>query len=240
MAIFQSAVVRAVGLVPRVDHFDSTLAIATTATLHFLVALLVLFFSQAALERSSASSDAAAGSSSESEFRLRFVSAPPPDAKIGATKEPVLVSPEEAAERDATHHLPSESAEAHSNALTASSTRTDSVEVDGDQRANSQISSSEAEMVDLEDNAELRRIYLAELRAAILKQWNRPEINISKCSIELQLRPGGQVAGAKLGRCSLLADARNQLEAAALLAQPLPYRGYETVFSELVELQLEP
>ena len=227
MAIFQGAVVRAGRLVPPVDRFDSTLAIATTAILHCLVVLIVLFFSRVALERNSMNFSAARGANSESEFRLRFVTASSPDAKIGAPKELALVLPEEAAESDAAQYSLSESAEAHRNALTVTSTPPDS-------------GISEADMADLEHNAELRRIYLAELRAAILKQWNRPEISITTCSIELQLRPGGQVAGAKLGRCSLVADARNQLEAAALLAQPLPYRGYETVFSELVELHLEP
>lgn len=239
MAIIQSAVARAVRLVPRVDCFDSTLAIATTATLHFLVAVLVLFFSRVALERSDAILSDTPGSSSDSEFRLRFVTASPQNAEIGATEEPALVSPDAAAERDATRDMSSESAGAYSNALRASSAHPDSVEMDGDRRDSAQVSISEADAVKPEDAA-LRRIYLAELRAAILKQWNRPEGSIRECSIELQLRPGGQVAGAKLGRCTLIADARNQLEAAALLAQPLPYQGYETVFSELVELQLEP
>lgn len=86
----------------------------------------------------------------------------------------------------------------------------------------------------------LREQYFAALRAAILMKWDRTQGDLHGCRMELQLRQGGVVVGAKLRGCTIDVDAIDQLEAAALMAQPLPYEGYERVFSELVELQLVP
>lgn len=85
----------------------------------------------------------------------------------------------------------------------------------------------------------LREAYLAALRATILAKWNKPDADLDGCTIALQQEAGGKVTAARLGGCALPETDRNELEAAALMAQPLPYAGYEAVFSETVNLDLE-
>ena len=81
--------------------------------------------------------------------------------------------------------------------------------------------------------------YHAELRAAIRRKWRtlteRPFP--SGCDLQMTLAVGGAVNATSASGCALATEVRLQLEAAALMAQPLPYAGYEAVFSP--ELQLE-
>lgn len=77
----------------------------------------------------------------------------------------------------------------------------------------------------------LRTQYLGALRLAIQKQWGNAGYD-GDCSLRLrQVRGGGLEAAISL-ECDLDVAARRSLEAAALMAQPMPYAGYESVFSD--------
>ena len=81
--------------------------------------------------------------------------------------------------------------------------------------------------------------YHAAVRAAIRRKWSertdRPFP--TGCAVQLTLTTGGSVNAISAIACNIGKEQRLQLEAAALMAQPLPYAGYEEVF--VSELQLE-
>lgn len=82
--------------------------------------------------------------------------------------------------------------------------------------------------------------YRAALRAAIQHKWaaltDRPFP--TGCILQLNQKAGGAVTATSANGCAILQEDRLQLEAAALMAQPLPYAGYERVFSESIGLSL--
>lgn len=82
----------------------------------------------------------------------------------------------------------------------------------------------------------LRSAYLSALRQAIREEWGWIEYQ-GDCSLTLRQVAGGMVQSAVSSDCDLDAAARRSLEAAALMAQPLPYVGYERVFSESLNLR---
>lgn len=85
----------------------------------------------------------------------------------------------------------------------------------------------------LQDNG-----YLAAIKQAVLNQWQRQRGDqaIGRCLLVIRQQVGGAVSGAKIEGCDLDAEARLALEAAALMAQPLPYAGYESAFTEELRL----
>lgn len=85
----------------------------------------------------------------------------------------------------------------------------------------------------------LRSAYIAALKAAIDKQWARTG-GKGKCSLILKQSIGGSVQSAISTDCELDLDSRRGLEAAALMAQPLPYLGFETVFASEMQLDIYP
>lgn len=82
--------------------------------------------------------------------------------------------------------------------------------------------------------------YRAALRAKIARTWSSLTDRSfpSDCSLQLSLNPGGALAATSANGCNLSQEDRLQLEAAALMAQPLPYAGYETVFQHELSLVL--
>lgn len=82
--------------------------------------------------------------------------------------------------------------------------------------------------------------YYAALRAAIQRKWR--QLTQRKfptgCELQLALGVGGAVNATTASACNLSTEERQQLEAAALMAQPLPYAGYEEAFSPTVLLRL--
>jgi hypothetical protein len=88
-------------------------------------------------------------------------------------------------------------------------------------------------------NTGLRDAYLRALRTAILDKWGRPNANLTGCTIALEQDVNGLVVSARVGDCTLNAEQRDSLESAALMAQPLPYAGYETVFEKRLDLNLD-
>lgn len=80
--------------------------------------------------------------------------------------------------------------------------------------------------------------YLLEVSSKIYKNWNY-EGPRSGCKLIIRQSLGGEVEGSTTVDCILPMDARRSLEAAALMAQPLPYAGFEAVFSEEISIQIE-
>lgn len=82
--------------------------------------------------------------------------------------------------------------------------------------------------------------YHAAVRAAIRLQWaeltDRPFP--AGCLMRLNLAAGGPVNSTTAAGCTISREDRLQLEAAALMAQPLPYAGYEAVFVPDLQLVL--
>lgn len=76
--------------------------------------------------------------------------------------------------------------------------------------------------------------YVAALQAAILRQWIRPEsVHIGQqCQVLIKQIPGGEVVSVQISpSCPYDELGRRSVEAAVLKASPLPYAGYEDVFS---------
>ena len=75
---------------------------------------------------------------------------------------------------------------------------------------------------------------MAAIQAAVSAQWTRPDsVPLgTRCRVVITQLPGGQVIDAKVQPgCAMDQAGRDSLERAVLKAQPLPYRGFESVFS---------
>jgi len=85
----------------------------------------------------------------------------------------------------------------------------------------------------------LRARYASALQAAILAKWTRPDTVPlgATCRLSIHQLPGGQVMGVEVSSpCAYDEQGRRSIEAAVLKAQPLPYAGFEEVFSRNVTL----
>jgi colicin import membrane protein len=82
-------------------------------------------------------------------------------------------------------------------------------------------------------NTDLSAQYAAAIQQAVLAQWLRPDSvpQGQTCTINIRQLPGGQVIDATVAaNCPYDEAGRRSIEAAVLRAQPLPYRGFESVF----------
>lgn len=82
-------------------------------------------------------------------------------------------------------------------------------------------------------DANLKGEYAAAIQRAVLSQWIRPDsVPLGqRCTLSIRQLPGGEVVEAKVGANCPYDDAgKRSIEAAVLRAQPLPYRGFESVF----------
>ncbi|WP_225540550.1 cell envelope integrity protein TolA [Xanthomonas sp. XNM01] len=88
------------------------------------------------------------------------------------------------------------------------------------------------------DAARERARYGDALREAIRAQWLRPDTVAAgtSCRVRIRQLPGGDVLDAEvMPDCGFDPVGQRSLQAAVLRAQPLPYAGFERVFSrELV------
>ena len=85
----------------------------------------------------------------------------------------------------------------------------------------------------------LKARYAAALQAAILAKWTRPDTVPlgATCRLSIRQLPGGQVMGVEVtSPCAYDEQGRRSIEAAVLKAQPLPYAGFEAVFSRNLTL----
>lgn len=81
--------------------------------------------------------------------------------------------------------------------------------------------------------------YERALQQAILSNWTRPDsVPLGqRCKIVIRQIPGGQVIEAQVDpSCPFDEPGRRSVERAVLLAQPLPYKGFESVFSRTITL----
>lgn len=81
--------------------------------------------------------------------------------------------------------------------------------------------------------------YAGALTQTITQNWLRPD-NIpagSVCPIRITQIPGGQVIDVQvLPTCPFDEPGRRSVKNAVLRAQPLPYKGYRSVFQRIVTL----
>ena len=85
----------------------------------------------------------------------------------------------------------------------------------------------------------LNAAYAKALTDAIRDNWTQPD-NVSSlqvCKIVIRQIPGGEVIDAQVDpSCPYDEQGRRSVEAAVLKAQPLPYRGFESVFSRTLTI----
>ncbi|MGH8037635.1 MAG: cell envelope integrity protein TolA [Stenotrophomonas sp.] len=90
---------------------------------------------------------------------------------------------------------------------------------------------------------DLRAKYAAAIQAKVTDTWIRPP-NVpsgQNCRIAIVQLPGGRVLSASVSAsCPYDDAAKRSLEAAVLNAQPLPYRGFESVFARELTLNFRP
>lgn len=76
--------------------------------------------------------------------------------------------------------------------------------------------------------------YVAAIQQQVSGQWTRPEsVPLgTRCRVVIRQLPGGQVVSAEVQPgCAMDQAGQDSLERAVLKAQPLPYRGFESVFN---------
>lgn len=86
-------------------------------------------------------------------------------------------------------------------------------------------------------------LYSVALKDAITRQWTRPEsIPLGvPCQVRIRQIPGGEVVDVQVSSgCPYDQLGKRSLEAAVLKASPLPYAGFEDVFSRDVILTFRP
>lgn len=84
--------------------------------------------------------------------------------------------------------------------------------------------------------------YAAAIQAAVSNQWIRPDsVPLGqRCKVTIRQLPGGEVIDAKVDpSCPYDEAGRRSVEAAVLRAQPLPYRGYESVFQRTLNFTFQ-
>ena len=79
--------------------------------------------------------------------------------------------------------------------------------------------------------------YIAAIKAAILQRWStlHPGEAAPNCALAIEQSAGGHVSLTQATRCS--ENQARALEAAALMAQPLPYAGYESAFKAQLQVK---
>ncbi len=85
--------------------------------------------------------------------------------------------------------------------------------------------------------------YRAALGDAIQRNWIRPDsVPLGQpCKLQIRQLPGGEVIDVQvLEPCPYDDLGKRSLEAAVLKAQPLPYEGFEPVFSRTLDLKFQP
>ncbi len=76
----------------------------------------------------------------------------------------------------------------------------------------------------------------------MLNQWVRPDTipRGQRCRLTIRQLPGGEVVDVQFAAGCPYDDAgRRSVEAAVLRAQPLPYRGFESVFQRTLNFTFE-
>ena len=83
------------------------------------------------------------------------------------------------------------------------------------------------------DANDLRSKYAEAIKTSVTAQWTRPDsVPLgTRCKVAITQLPGGEVISAEVQPgCPMDQAGQDSLERAVLKAQPLPYRGFESVF----------
>ena len=91
-------------------------------------------------------------------------------------------------------------------------------------------------------NSDLRSQYAAAIQNAVTQNWTRPD-NMPNvpCTVDIVQLPGGNVMSAKVvGNCPYDDAGKRSVENAVLRAQPLPYKGFESVFQREITFTFTP
>ena len=89
------------------------------------------------------------------------------------------------------------------------------------------------------DANDLRSKYAEAIKTAVTAQWTRPDsVPLgTRCKVAIKQLPGGEVISAEVQPgCPMDQAGQDSLERAVLKAQPLPYRGFESVFERQLTL----
>ena len=84
--------------------------------------------------------------------------------------------------------------------------------------------------------------YAAAIQKAVLNQWVRPDSipQGQRCRLTIRQLPGGEVVDVEFSAsCPYDEAGKRSVEAAVLRAQPLPYRGFESVFQRTLNFNFE-
>ena len=84
--------------------------------------------------------------------------------------------------------------------------------------------------------------YLAAIQNAVTQNWLRPDnMPSTPCIVHIVQLPGGDVMSAKVDPSCPYDDAgKRSIENAVLRAQPLPYKGFESVFNRNIDFTFRP
>lgn len=88
----------------------------------------------------------------------------------------------------------------------------------------------------------LAKKYQLVIQKAVRDQFLHPDnMPATACTVRIIQRPGGTVLSAKVDpACPYDDQAKRSVESAVYRAMPLPYKGYETVFSPDIEIEVDP
>lgn len=84
--------------------------------------------------------------------------------------------------------------------------------------------------------------YLAAIQNAVTQNWLRPDnMPNTPCTVHIVQLPGGDVMSAKVdSSCPYDEAGKRSIENAVLRAQPLPYKGFESVFQRQIDFTFRP
>ncbi len=91
-------------------------------------------------------------------------------------------------------------------------------------------------------STDLEAEYVAAIHSRVLANWTLPATLKpgSHCEVKVVQLPGGMIASAAAtGDCGFDEAGQASIEAAVLRAQPLPYRGFESVFQRWIVLKFQ-
>jgi colicin import membrane protein len=91
-------------------------------------------------------------------------------------------------------------------------------------------------------NSTLLSQYMAAIQNAVTQNWLRPDnMPNQPCVVHIVQLPGGNVLSAKASpSCPYDAAGKKSVEDAVLRAQPLPYKGFESVFHREIDFTFTP
>lgn len=224
---------RAITLAPIVGSRDQGLACVISACIHALIFALML--EAAGNGTDGISQD---GGSADQGLMVTYITIPPDlrGERTRGTTELTIANPVTDQASDLSSKIISE---LHS-AMAKSDVR---ISVDNLQKQSTVARERTAEDYPNEDGAlqnDLLASYQTALRHAIQRKWDALSDRRfpAGCTLHLKQGVGGTVAEISTADCSLAEEDRLRLEAATLMAQPLPYSGYESVFVSDLNLTL--